>query len=291
MLSIKQVKIFHEISRTAGSGPLLCTLSEDGLWYCKKSMYAQPYTDIINEIILHQLIMKWGIRVPEICLLLMDYNQFSTEIKKDFDVIASKLSQGMKLNFHYTSDKLGNYLFGSKQVLPNFGMLSNSLEPDRINLKDYLRPEDMLKIAFFDLWTGNKDRKPSNPNILTVKAEKGYKSELMAIDHCQAFFKSKNYLDLPYTNESINFNESMLSGNFAKVVLARLSPAKINSLVNDFCRLQSDSEEILDSIYSFVPNSWGLDDTMKIEINRFLFCKERNDSILESYNSFLQLAK
>jgi hypothetical protein len=278
------VSAFHKILETSGSGPLLCTLSDGEEYYCKKNnKLQQPYTDLINEVFVNALLRNREIAAPQINLVNLDFPLFQSEIESDF----SRIKEKHKINIsnHYISDHFNYPLFGSKQIFPSSGLLGNNPKGS-FKLTNYENPEDILLIGFMDLWITNRDRKPTNSNIILSYTE-NQKLKIVAIDNCQAFNKSKNYTDLLSTPSLLNASESILSCGFAQQVVESLTHDHIDSITNRAITLVQKSLTLWNDLFIDIPSEWGLSEEHKKEMQNFLSVPQRIKDISETFKSYL----
>ena len=181
---LKTISLLDEIP-TEGHSPLLVIANDFNAYYVKNNKGQHPAYFLINEIICHYLLKAWGINTPEIAAVNIDKS-----------IIHKELSNFHKLYFY------DNICFGSKRI--NDAQEMNELS--RINSKtDYnklIEPLDFIKIALFDIWVENTDRKPTNPNILF--GLKNDKIDAVAIDHAFAL-DALAYKDLYKSGVSLTF--------------------------------------------------------------------------------------
>ena len=135
-------------------------------------------------------------------------------------------------------------------------------------------PTDLLKIGAFDLWVGNFDRKPDNPNIL-LSSRDNERFDFCPIDHTATFAYLTNYQGV---REAIFIRDSkkcILSHRFVQAIAKFTPPQQISDLRNDILNGMTIALENMDFIFSQVPPAWGL--TRK--------AKEHLKSVLGNFNS------
>ena len=95
--------------------------------------------------------------------------------------------------------------------------LNNFIEAkNKASQKRVLNSDDIFKIALFDLWVENEDRRPTNNNILLCPDKRGL--ILNAIDHAFTFSKL-NFNELTYNTLNFSDNDSILYSTLAKSII------------------------------------------------------------------------
>ncbi|WP_415888437.1 HipA family kinase [Neptuniibacter sp. SY11_33] len=147
--------------------PFICTVNRS--FYYAKGSNTQP-KGLINEWVCACLAKKFGLPVPEFCLLRLD------------SCLKGIVSE------EWVHDLGFEFLFGSKSVAPC----------EKITISDIENyPPDLKRdILVFDAWILNNDRmltaSGGNPNLLITMP----KAELKVIDHNLAFDTEFNQKDL-----------------------------------------------------------------------------------------------
>lgn len=118
--------------------------------------------------------------------------------------------------------------------------LDEALEWSQFNLRDQkliTNKNDLLKIAFFDIWMANEDRSFNNFNLLTHPTDKGL--EIVPIDHgaClnSLMFSSYNRL------QTLSYNESLIDTDEFRI------------LVRPMLKSLKDADEFIESLYVCMP--------------------------------------
>lgn len=289
MLDQFNTTIFHRISKTWGSGPLFCTLSNRHQYYCKKNnKIIIPFTDLINEVLVNRLLSGWGIKTPEICLVNFEFNVFQNELEAAFNEIAEEAkARNAILKNHYVANRFVHPLFGSKYIINHSGLSGNAAK-DSFDLDKFSNPTHILLIGFFDLWISNKDRKPSNSNLIKSLNE-DEKFDIVAIDNCQAFYNNNSYVNLLDSVPFLTPEESILTCGLAQQLIDTLSKEQISDLSNLALSFIENSLPLLDETFDEIPNSWGLSENNRVEIRNFLSNKKRIEDIRQKFISFVEL--
>ena len=125
---------------------------------------------IAKEFICHFLLKSWKIPTPEIAILsvspeLLEHCNFLKN--RDKDIINKSIC------------------FGSKMLLHSLDMNNFITAKDAVSQQKIKNLSGLLKIALFDIWVENEDRKPTNNNLLLNPVGASY--VINAIDHAFTF--------------------------------------------------------------------------------------------------------
>lgn len=269
MVVISKVKteLLIEETKTSGHAPLKFICDDSHLYYCKYIVDFNP--DEINclayEIVSHYLLKALNIPTPDIALVQI------TEGTLD----KKKIIKNRRL-------RVNDICFGSKGIDPSeeineFEICSSKRDYNRI-----LNPEDVIKIALFDLWINNVDRgrfiNPGfNYNLLAVRS--GNKQKIMAFDHAFVFggvyqigiFNSK----MPFES-----NEKLHQSAFYKSFIGYMDEEEVNKIVNNFIPLLKVSyQEVINSIILQLNDIWKLTPNLADRMHEYLFCEERIEKV------------
>jgi hypothetical protein len=258
------IKVLREYP-TEGHRPLQ-VMTHDYQFYVVKSAKGQvPPLAIQNEILCHFFLRAWNILTPDIALIEMRPDQ----------------TQG-HLSGHNKPNYYDGLMFGSK-------LINNAIEVNQLFLSDFKRhhiynPIELLKIALFDIWIENDDRKPSNFNLLLIEDAETRNLRFCAIDHAFVFASMK-HLDLQADlgvcqsyNDSILFHEGLLNWCATYV-----SDGFLNVFQRLFQRLVQHCKEIFPSIVALLPPELGLGLDSQQHISDFLFDEKRNRIVFEEF--------
>lgn len=287
MIETFSAVVFHNISETWGSGPLVCTLSNEHRYYCKKNnKTTPPLTDLINEVLMNKILTEWKINCPEICLVEFDYSMFENELIETINKLIEK-AKARNINYKntYLQNRFNHVIFGSKVIQNQIG-LSGTAHASAFDISNFTNPIDILKIGFFDLWISNKDRKPSNSNLIYI-SNSDNKFDIFAIDNCQAFYNLPNYTNLLNNASILSTNESILNCGFAQQVINSSTKQSMDKLIATFDILIIESLKILPSIFETIPVDWGLNVDDKNEITSFLENENRIKSIIKTFKEYI----
>jgi hypothetical protein len=269
-------KIDEELT-TEGSGPLL-TLDEPGnFYYCKTTNTTVPRVEIINEVICWYMLKCWGFELPEIALA-----RIKKEVAKKYEEEYQLLTQRYK-NVDFDNE----LFFASKRLEFSTDVESfmTGIE-SRKDFKKFSNPLEIIMIGVFDLWVGNKDRKPGNPNILlSIDEEERFK--FVPIDHTAAFAYLTNYKEVREVMLEIAGNNSILSAPIVKSITKFADSLKVQDLRNEIFQCMEATNQQLDFIFEQVPKEWGFSKKAKVHLKEFFADKARNERIARSYLNYL----
>lgn len=167
--------------------------------------------------------------------------------------------------------------------------LDEALEWSQFNLKDtklIVNKEDILRIAFFDLWLANEDRNWNNFNLLTHPIEKGW--EIIPIDHGACFnslmfVEGRELVQLSENESLIDTDEFRILG---KPMLKSMKDA--NDFVESLYLCIPDLEKIYDEQVLAIPPEWKIPKSYSDALRKNLFHK---DWLSETKSHFLSFIK
>lgn len=175
--------------------------------------------------------------------------------------------------------------------VPSFGTvhLKEVVEWNQFNLKDtklLVNVDDLLTIAFCDLWLANEDRNFNNFNLLFHSTENGY--EIVPIDHGACFNSLSFKLSQPLT--SLCENESLIDTEvFCNLVKPRLKKMKdANEFIERLYLCIPDLEKNYDEHVLAIPPEWNIPSEYIEALKANLFHK---DWLNETKTTFLSFIK
>lgn len=145
---------------------------------------------------------------------------------------------------------------------------------------------DVLKLAFFDIWTCNEDRHINNYNILCRLVDVGY--ILYPIDH-EACFNSGN---LERGLFQITYEDSLIYSSFFSKLFKPSDFAnkeRIKSIRDSFYLCTQNCKENVNAYLQNIPASWNVNLTVKeTELNDYLLNGGWFDECWHTFLEFLQ---
>ena len=264
------LSIIREI-KTDGHSPLLVVTDDYKKFLIKSTQGQCPSYYIINEFLCSCLLQIWKIPTPEIACIRMD----NTLLK------GGKYTEKHKTYFY------NNITFGSKWMEEGFEMAEYIRIRNKVVLRRFINPLDLIRIGLFDIWVENTDRKPTNNNILFCTHEN--RLIINAIDHAFTF-DSVKYADLNANFINNTYNENILATPLAKdiISLIKREPDKkewIDDLKDYFYLCVENCERSFETIVGFIPEELGFTKDLSRFVRDFLFNKERNKKVFIEFLS------
>lgn len=272
---ISAEKIIREI-QTVGSGPLLVLGNDKKLYYAKTTSTIVPRIELINEVLCGYLAQCWGLQIPPFCL-----------IEIPTSVVTNYVGENGALSKRY--DKVvfeGNAFFGSLSIQAfELEQYFHGLK-DKSDYKLFQNPLDLVKIGVFDIWIGNKDRKPDNPNVLLGGEEKFI---FCPIDHTAAFAHCTSYQQVTDIFLYLEDRFRLLNAPLVKSIAKFEPPQRILQLKEEIDDGIEVSLENLDFIFDQIPSAWGFSKKAQQHLKDFLNLNARNAKMKDVFDSYLKL--
>jgi ATP-dependent Lon protease len=226
-------------------------------------------------VLCNYFLQLWKIPVPKQALISID-NQLVEQYLKEGKCIDERYVK-------YDSSTL--YFYGVEYISS-----ATELDVFNLNLKNkydynkYTNPLDFIRIAVFDKWIGNMDRRKGNPNLLLNINNKGF--TFIPIDHTQAFAYQENYSNLRLALMDRADNNSIMLTPMFKSICNFVNDSELKKLSQVILSDINNTLEGLDDVYDHIPSHFGLSKKGKQKILEVLSNKERNDSISKIYLSY-----
>lgn len=267
MLKKVNTELLLEEIETDGHAPLKFICSNQDIYYCKylNSFSRLEINCLAYEIIANFLLKKLQIPTPEIALVNISKNTLDK----------SKI-------YHNTRLREGNTCFGSKEI--KFATEIQSIQ-DYSNKADFNRlvnPEDIIKIAIFDLWVDNKDRGRHFPgginyNLLLEPIES--KQKIIAFDNAFIFGGIES---IGIFNPLFNVNSSnkLIETGLYKDIVKHIDINNFKEIVNNFIHLLHKSYFAeINNLMLNLPKEWTLTPNLGTRIDNFLTDKNHINRI------------
>lgn len=232
--------------KTSGHSPLKFICDDGQTYYCKYLVDFNPseINCLAYEIVAHYLLKAIGIPTPDIALV--EITQGTLDKTK------------IKINRRANE---GTVCFGSKSVEP-----SNEISEFEVctTKRDYtfiVNPEDIVKIAMFDLWINNVDRgrfiDPGfNYNLLSVAHANGRK--IMAFDHA-FIFGGVNQIGIFNPAMGVERYDKLHLSDFYKSCMLYMDYNEFTEIVDNFIPLlQVSHQAVIDSVVEQLAAIWNL---------------------------------
>ena len=214
---------------STGHHPVKFVCSDGNIWFCKYvlSAYGDHQTDLLYyELIGAALLRQLGIPTPEVAFVRIMPDSFTEDQipNNARDMVPGVVAFGSKLvHLADVVDDLVVY-----RTATDFKKLKN--------------PEDLIRIALFDLWVANMDRgkdlellgKPGmhNFNLLTSPVKGGH--QLVAIDHASILGDSLFLRDFRPGNIRTSTDDKLFTTRLFSSVCHHLGRDRCNAVLDEF---------------------------------------------------------
>jgi hypothetical protein len=264
---------FHS---TEGSAPIEVKTADNDLYICKSTSKLIPRVEIINEVICHGLLQEWDLILPESSIITIEQQ-----------LIDNFIVEGNPLNPRYSKTNFNDELFfGSKRIVDSTELVNNAVQMKPSDFRNFSNPLDIIKIASFDFWVGNKDRKPQNTNIIISTNDDGF-FNFIPIDHTAAFAYLTDYGQVRNVMLEIVGNNSILSLGIIKSIIKHSKPKEIDALKSEILNNINRSIKVIDEVFAMVPKEWGFSNKSKAHLKTFLADEDRNKHIAAKFFNFV----
>jgi hypothetical protein len=275
---IEEVSTFNlieEYSHT-NSAPMKFTCTTPNgyeVYFVKYVLGEDEFDFLVYELVCQRLAKHFDINTPDIALVNVAPDSFNYE--------------QLKRNKKYF--KPGVIAFGSKEVVNNDLITKHTTVPNKHTFKTYAAPEDLVKIALFDLHTYNKDRTEDNYNILLGRNKP---SLFYVIDH---FYCFGGTLHAGTFNSSLKpeINGTILRSKFFTNMVSYMSLKDLEKAVKNYFYLYEEKAitTILDDVFYNIPKTWSISGGLKERLYNFLTDKARLNVIDEDVINYLRFIK
>ncbi|WP_338792013.1 HipA family kinase [Bernardetia sp. MNP-M8] len=270
MNKVEVIFIEKEFS-TSGHSPFLATCNDAKKYVVKHDRGKELC--IINEFLACFLLEHFNLPFSNYALVNVD-----DLVIQNSSIISPK---NKKLSY-YKSLCFGSEFLKNAVDINNFGLDYGKSFFDKLD-----NPLDILRIALFDIWVGNDDRKPTNYNMLLVENSKKYKA--VPIDHSFIFETlSHSFLNPDFFEGKIN--DHLLEANFGYLVKKQfeINERFIESEENYFLVSLAACQKHFSNFASKLQNQFHFSDKDITKISLFLFDETRNRKVFEEYKFHLK---
>lgn len=266
MLKTINTELLLEEIPTDGHAPLKFICSTNEIYFCKylNSFKRLELNCLAYEVVANFLLTKLDISTPEIALVTVSPNTLNKK----------------KIRFNRRLRE-GNICFGSKEISP-VQELQAIQDFSKNDFNKLLNPEDIIKIALFDLWVDNQDRgrifeDGINYNILIEQV--GSKQKIIAFDNAFIFGGIEDIGTFNPTRV-VSTRNKLVATPFYKKVIKFIDNKKFNHTVNNFVPLlEQNFKQEISEIIRQLPQEWHLTKNLDERINDFLSNKKHINSI------------
>jgi hypothetical protein len=274
-LKLVETRILIEELETDGHSPLMFICDDGAVYYVKyrsgKSFNKNEIHCLVFEMLCTRLLQRFHIPVPDQALV---------RIAEDSYVPAQLIA-----NKRYI--RPGIIGWGSKEIERADLIKEMELLQKKKEFNKLLNPDDLIRIAIFDMWVDNADRHSGNYNLLT-KMEDG-KLKIITIDHAFTFGGLKGMNIFNAASYPDSYRKLMTSQYFRSVVKHFTKKERLE-ISSQFLSLISelDVENIVHEVFTQIPTDWGIDPALKQRIIDFLLSKKRYVVLEQLCNRQLQ---
>ncbi len=269
---INAVKIVNEIT-TEGSSPIRVICDDGNIYIAKTTSRRDPPIELINEVLGGYFCLCWGLKVPSFALINLPDK-----------VINNYYEDGNTLSNYYRNGFNLTLLFGSQIIEPATELEIYFDLTSKNDLKKFKQSTDILKIGALDLWIGNMDRKPKNPNIIMSYSDEGI--ELHPIDHAAIFCYLDDYKKVRPPLLRIEPGNSILNSALAKKISNFVSAEEKISISNEIEVCIGTTIANLDFIFGQIPKEWGFSKKVKEHLIAFFKDPQYIQETLHTFLSF-----
>ncbi len=228
---------------TDGHSPMKFLCSDDEIYYCKYRVTSKKdeLDLLVYEIVCHYLCEHLGIPTPQIALVELTKDSFEPK-----DIPRNKLYA-----------KPGVICFGSHIVNPAFLVNDTQLIKSKADFNRYKNPEDLIKIAIFDLWVDNTDRgKAGNFNLLV--STKSGKTSYYAFDNAFTF-GGVNSLRIFNPSFEVSTVDKLLNTDYFRSVIKFIPKAERVNIAQKILSLCHDEavSDIITKTPPLIPGAWN----------------------------------
>lgn len=255
-------KILIEELETDGHSPMKFICSDGEVYYVKyrsgKSFDKSEINCLVFEMVCTRLLQRLHIPVPEQALVTINENSY----------VPGQLVN----NKRYTRG--GVIGWGSKEI-PQTDLVKEIEQiQKRKEFNKLLNPEDLIRIAIFDLWVDNADRHSGNYNLLT-KLEDG-KLKIVTIDHAFTFGGLNGMHIFNVTTQPCVYKK-LIESQYFRSAVKHFNRKQRLDIASQFLSLISelDIENLINEVFAQIPEEWVISPMLKQRMIDFLQSPQR----------------
>lgn len=260
LFSIQKIKVVYN----TGDLPVLVECNDLNDYVCKHNRGQRAAYKLFAEWISHALLQDLGVRVaPKTLVHIKDEHVWGTA--------------ECQIAFF--------------RAVPSFATLhlKEVVEWNQFDIKDLKlisNVNDLLIVAFFDLWLANEDRNFNNFNLLIRATDAGF--EIIPIDHGACFnslaFNPEQPLRILCENESL-----IDTDEFRKLVRSRMKKLKdASDFIESLYLRIPDLEKKYDEHVLEIPSEWHIPKEYITALKANLFDKDWLDVTKTTFLSFIK---
>lgn len=259
---VNTVLLLEEM-KTDGHAPLKFICDDGAIYYCKylPTMDRAEINFLAYEIVANFLLTQLEIPTPAIALVCVTEKTLNKKLIK----------QNRRL-------RDGNRCFGSQDVKWSQELQTIQVIKSKHEYNSLMNPEDIIKIAFFDLWVNNMDRGRQfneigvNYNLLLKPV--GSKYQIVAFDHA-FIFGGTNQIGIFSPSMGIDARDKLINTAYYRSLVKYMTKRNLIEIVNNFVPLLTiDYEESISNIIQNLPAHWALTPNLAARISALLSSQE-----------------
>ncbi len=268
-------KILIQELETDGHSPMQFICSDGSVYYVKyrsgKSFNKTEINCLVFEMICTRLLQRLQIPVPDHALVIINADSY--------------VPGQLITNKRYI--KQGVIGWGSKEIEQTDLIKEIEQIQKKTEFNKLLNPDDLIRIAIFDLWVDNADRHSGNYNLL-IKMENG-KLKIITIDHAFTFGGLKGMNIFNITSQP-SLHRKLIDSQYFRSVVKYFRKNERLEIASQFLSLlpELDIENIVNEVFTQIPTDWDIDPGLKKRIIEFLQSKQRLVAIQQISNQHLQ---
>lgn len=247
--------------------PIMVHASDLNYYYCKYHGHVGAANKLFKEYLIASFMRCWGFNQAPFSLVQVLPEHIPADlgiVRKSFDVPCFGLQA---IEDVADLSKL------------NEDILANSRRKTALK-------QDVLKLAFFDIWTGNEDRHTGNYNILYKLVDGSY--VLYPIDHEACF----NHGNFEHGLTEVTYQDNLIYSTFFSKMFNRKefqNQERLENLKETFYLCSQSCKENVNDYLQEIPNGWNINTVQKeAELNQHLLNDEWFETCWNTFLEFLQ---
>jgi len=247
--------------------PIMVYASDLNYYYCKYHSHVGAANKLFKEFVVASFQKCWGFHQAPFSLIKV----LPEHVPEDLGIL--------RRSFETPCFGLQTIEDAADLTKVNEDILANSHRRD-------LLKEDALKLAFFDIWTGNEDRHNANYNILFKLINGCY--VLIPIDHEACF----NHGNFEYGLTAVTYEENLIYTTFFRKLLnpkELRSQERLEKLKESFYICSQCCGQNVDNFLLQIPREWNIDIARKqSELRQYLLNDQWFNNCWNTFLEFLQ---
>jgi hypothetical protein len=218
---------------------------------------------------------KLSLQKEFVCNLLLQYFKINTPKAYCCQLAPAIQKVNNDIRLQYSA-----YYYGSELIKPQYELNELFQLKGKTILRNFKELDTFIKIALFDIWIENDDRKARNSNLLCQVINNQY--HFCAIDHAFTF-ATMPFESLSDACVSFSDNDSILYAACGRNILSHLNINKdfIIYIKEYFYFCIYELAQQFDLLLASIPSYFALNDTEQASLKAYLFSEQRIKEALE----------